>query len=163
MFASSRQILSICTPSSSPARTSRPSHRGASSARASRPLRFVLGLTFACALVSLAPTDALAAKVLTIDSVPIDASLSLGEIEKRIKAAGTKRGWKSKTIAPGHIEAVIHVRTHIAKVDIKFDTTSYSIFYKDSKNLKYKEGKIHRAYNNWVTNLKNDIEVELSF
>lgn len=107
--------------------------------------------------------EAQAAKVLTIENAPIEATLSLAEIKKRIIAAGAKRGWRAKEVAPGHLEAMIHVRTHTAKVDIRFDTKSYSIFYKDSTNLKYKNGKIHRAYNNWVTNLSNDIQLELSF
>ena len=38
-------------------------------------------------------------------------------------------------------------------VDIVFDTSKYSITYKESSNLDYKNHKIHRNYNRWVANL----------
>ncbi len=136
---------------------------GGRAAKAASGLVLALSIFSFVAILSLAPSAAQAAKVLTIDAAPIGATLSLAEIEKRIKVAGNKRGWRSKTIAPGHIEAMIHVRTHTATVDIKFDTAAYSIYYKDSTNLDYKDGKIHRAYNNWVTNLSKDIMMELNY
>lgn len=119
-----------------------------------------IALVFAVALSS---GEAEAAKILTIEDAPIEGNLSLSQIKEKIITAGKKRGWRTKEIAPGHLEAIIHVRTHMAKVDIKFDQKSYSISYKDSTNLDHKPGKIHRAYNNWVTNLNNDIQLELSY
>jgi hypothetical protein len=126
------------------------------------PLFAVLvGLTMAT--VTLSSSEASAARVLNFENVPITAKLSVDQVKKGIIKAGMPRGWKMKESGPGELTALIHVRTHTAIVTINYSAESYSITYKDSTNLKYKNGKIHRAYNNWVTNLKNDIDLELSF
>jgi hypothetical protein len=58
------------------------------------------------------------------------------------------------------------VRTHQIVVDIPVSDGKFSIFYKDSVNMKYalEDGKkvIHPQYNNWVANLLGDVRSELS-
>jgi len=66
-------------------------------------------------------------------------------------------------IGPGHLEAQILVRSHEAKVDIFYDEAMYSIIYKDSVNLKYDNGLIHKNYNKWIRNLDIDIQRTLSY
>ena len=68
------------------------------------------------------------------------------------------RGWIVKKIEPGQLEATIYVRSHMAQVTIDYTASGYSIRYKDSTNLGYKDGKIHRNYNKWVQNLNMDIQ-----
>ncbi len=62
-----------------------------------------------------------------------------------------------KSIAPGHILGVLHLRSHVAKVDITFDTKTFNIQYKDSVNLDYKTedgaNTIHSNYNGWIHRL----------
>jgi hypothetical protein len=58
---------------------------------------------------------------------------------------------------------VLYIRSHVATVDIYFGTTSYSIIYKDSVNLDYKDGRIHRNYNKWVQNLNSDIQSKIPY
>lgn len=126
------------------------------------PVLFVLvGLIFSS--ITLSSNEAAAAKVVNIENQPITAKLSLPEISKSILKAGTGRGWKMKETGPGEITAKINVRTHSATIVITYSQTSYSITYKDSTNLKYKNGKIHRNYNKWINFLKTDIDLELSF
>ena len=86
---------------------------------------------------------------------------SLQEVKTAIVDAGRARGWTVKDIAPGHLEAELRVRDHAAVVDIKYSTTSYSITYKDSKDLHYDGTKIHPNYNGWIQNLQRDIEKRL--
>lgn len=92
---------------------------------------------------------------------PISGNPSMSAVEGAIKQAGAKRKWAMKVIAPGHIQAMQASRGLMAQVDIKFSRTSYSITYLSSDKLKYKDGKIHKRYNNWVANLSSDIQLAL--
>ena len=115
------------------------------------------------AAITVQSSEATAADIVNVEDFPIKVSHPMAEVELRIKKAGARRGWKMKGVGPGELEAFIFVRTHMAKVTIAFSQVAFSIRYLDSINLKHKPGKIHSAYNRWVTNLKNDIDVELSF
>jgi hypothetical protein len=46
-------------------------------------------------------------------------------------------------------------------VDIRYDTSSYDITYRDSHNLDYDGEKIHSNYNGWIQNLDDAIQNEL--
>jgi hypothetical protein len=87
--------------------------------------------------------------------------LSINDVEKAILSATQKRGWSSRVVKPGLIEASISVRTHRATIEIPYSSSSYSINYKSSENLDYDDGSIHRNYNNWVINLSRTIQGEL--
>jgi hypothetical protein len=67
-----------------------------------------------------------------------------------------------KPIEPGLIEGTLLLRTHMAKVNIKYDTSSYSITYKESSNLDYDGTNIHKNYNGWIQNLDKGIRSQLS-
>lgn len=132
-----------------------------------RPVKFsalfllMLGLTLSG--ITLSSSAASAAPVVNYEDQPVAASLTADQVKKGIMKAGKKRGWTVKETGPGELTAMISVRTHTATVTIPYSSTSYSILYKDSTNLKYKNGKIHRNYNKWITFLKTDIDLELSF
>jgi hypothetical protein len=87
---------------------------------------------------------------------------SLAEVQKAILSAIQERGWSSRIVNPGLIEASILVRTHSATVEIQYTKSTYSITYKASENLKYRRGRIHRNYNGWVARLARAIQAELS-
>ena len=53
------------------------------------------------------------------------------------------------------------LRDHVAVVDVRYTATTYSITYKDSTNLNYRDGQIHKNYNGWIENLDRDIRNEL--
>lgn len=86
----------------------------------------------------------------------------MAKIAKAITAAGTKLGWRMAQREPGHIVGTLHVRSHLAVVDIAYNHATYSITYKDSRNLKYDGAKIHSQYNNWIKNLDQAIQGELT-
>ena len=114
----------------------------------------------------VAPTSTLArTDILNIENSPITSTqpLSLLDVERAIIEGSRVRGWQPRVIEPGHIEAVLYIRSHTAKVDIHFDTKAYSITYKDSFNLDYKNGRIHRNYNKWVRNLNSDIQSKIPY
>lgn len=116
----------------------------------------------ACATLIIAATVANArTEIVDIENAPIPAALSSAQVENAIVTGMTTRGWVPKVIAPGHVEARLLIRSHMVAVDIEFRETTYSITYKDSDNLKYKNGKIHRNYNRWVANLNLDLQRSL--
>ena len=103
--------------------------------------------------------------ILNIENSPINSTqeLTVDDVERAIIEGARVRGWQPRVVEPGHIEAVLYIRSHVATVDIYFGTTSYSINYKDSVNLDYKDGRIHRNYNKWVQNLNSDIQSKIPY
>jgi caspase domain-containing protein len=99
--------------------------------------------------------------VLNFSDVPIKENVAMENVTKAIQAGAYKKGWKTRVVKPGEIEAEIVSRKRMVKVRINYNTKNYSISYLDSKNLKYDGTKIHRTYNSWVANLKKNIDASL--
>jgi hypothetical protein len=102
-----------------------------------------------------------------VDKAPVVTgakSPSLADIGEAIKRAGVGLGWAMKEQQPGKIVATLALRTHLAVVNIDYDTAAYSINYADSSELKYDaaKGTIHKNYNGWIQNLNNAIRAQLS-
>jgi len=99
-----------------------------------------------------------------VQNAPVVASraLSMTEVEQSIRVAGAGLGWQMVPRGAGSVEGTLLLRTHRAVVDIKYDTKSYSIKYKDSSNLQYDGSTIHPNYNGWVQNLDKAIRASLS-
>ncbi len=89
-------------------------------------------------------------------------SLSASQVRDAIARAGASLGWQMKDMGPNLLQGTLHLRTHVAVVDIPYSTKEYSIIYKNSVNLKAEDGKIHKNYNGWITNLKNGINNQLA-
>jgi len=101
---------------------------------------------------------------LAISQAPIAASHSTSEVESAILSALAGRGWQVAEKTPGKIVATIDVRgRHSAKIAVLYSAASFSIDYVDSTGLEYDAEKktIHRNYNRWVANLRNDINMKL--
>jgi hypothetical protein len=75
-----------------------------------------------------------------------------------IERAADELGWIARRMGPGEIAAKKVVRGHVAIVSIHYDLDQFSIQYKRSNGLKYKEGEIHRTYNIWVQTLSSQIQ-----
>lgn len=101
-------------------------------------------------------------EIVDIEDAAIPQDLSLAQVQKAITTGTADRGWIPKVLGSGHIEARLYIRSHTAVVDIVFDESKYSITYKDSKNLNYRDGKIHRNYNRWVANLSQALQRSLA-
>lgn len=84
------------------------------------------------------------------------------DIKRAIVTAGASLGWQMKETSPGNIEATLILRKHMAKVDIPYSKTGYSIIYKDSMELFYDGTSIHTNYNGWIQNLDRAIKNSLS-
>ncbi|MDZ7805003.1 hypothetical protein [Thiohalophilus sp.] len=101
--------------------------------------------------------------VMNVDdaAISLQNEPSIEQVEKAIIRAGASLGWNIKKLAPGKMEGRLMLRSHVAVVDITYDTKSYSIEYKDSTNLDYDGTNIHSNYNGWVQNLNRNIQQEL--
>jgi hypothetical protein len=87
--------------------------------------------------------------------------LTADQVRDGIVKAGTGLGWVMTPVSPGLISGRLALREHVAVVDVQYSATLYSIRYKDSTNLNYRDGQIHRNYNGWIENLDRDIRSEL--
>ncbi|GAA5215107.1 hypothetical protein ACFSJ3_01490 [Corallincola platygyrae] len=99
--------------------------------------------------------------VANLEGEQIPSGLTEAQFVKAVTEAGHLRGWVIKKESDGHLVGDIQVRSHYAAVDINYSASEYSITYKDSENLKYDGERIHRKYNQWISNLNLDIQKEL--
>lgn len=98
------------------------------------------------------------ATIVTNSDKPANAT----DVKKAILRAGTSLGWNMKEENPGHIIGTLHLRTHMAQIDIKYSPSSYSITYRDSQNLNYDGTNIHGNYNGWVQRLQQNIQSQMN-
>jgi hypothetical protein len=100
------------------------------------------------------------------EPLAVPAGLKLEQVAKAIKASLVGRAWTVTSEDPGHIVSTLNVREHMAKIDIVYDLQTIRIKYLDSGELMYAEKKgqrvIHRNYLNWIANLRNDINRNLT-
>lgn len=94
----------------------------------------------------------------TQHDLPASAQISEEKVKQVIVAALQKREWTVLRQSPQLVQAEITVRNqYYAAIDIRYTRNSYAINYRDSRDLGYKDGKIHRNYNRWVSMLDRDI------
>ncbi|NNM58893.1 MAG: hypothetical protein HKM04_03680 [Legionellales bacterium] len=93
---------------------------------------------------------------------PIPDGLTTQQIQHDIRSAGIQRQWVINSVKPGVMEGRLDWRSYYVDVEIPYTKTSYSILYKNSANLNYHNGEIHRAYNKWVTMLNRDIQAQFA-
>jgi hypothetical protein len=98
--------------------------------------------------------------------IPVPAGLDAKAVATSIRLGGAQRGWLVTRQDPGAMELTLNIRTHMAKLGVKYDTQSIQLTYLESTNLDYEEKKgnryIHRNYPKWVNNLVNDITMQLA-
>lgn len=87
--------------------------------------------------------------------------LTADQVKLAIMRAGATLGWQIKEVQPFLLEGTLHLRTHMAQVNIPYSAERYSIVYKDSSNLQYDGKNIHTNYNGWVQNLNKAIQVQM--
>lgn len=126
----------------------------------SKLLKVIIPSAWAVLLIACSPLP-----IQNVDNAPINVSSTnydLSDVTKAIQRAGAGLGWQMKEATPGHIVGTLYLRTHVAIVDITYTLDDYSINYKSSSNLNYDPSgnTIHKAYNGWIQNLTNAINVQ---
>ncbi|MEB2344012.1 MAG: hypothetical protein OZ948_04675 [Deltaproteobacteria bacterium] len=96
-------------------------------------------------------------------SVTLPEAKTEAETAHAIKLAGARLGWEMVDDGPGLMTGTLHLRKHVAVVEIHYDADSYQIQYKDSEALMHQGDKIHRNYNRWVNNLSEEIKSALGY
>lgn len=118
------------------------------------------------AVATVAASGCRTAPVHNVNGAPIvptgSTDVTMEQVKNAIIRAGAGLGWQMKPIERGHILGVLYLRSHVAKVDIRYDSETYSITYKDSTNLEYQDGKIHSNYNGWIQNLDTAIRNQIT-
>ncbi|MHC8494959.1 hypothetical protein ACTU44_19865 [Thalassospira sp. SM2505] len=117
-------------------------------------------LKLAAVAIVLVALGACTATVQNFSNQPFPSDvekLSMAEIEATIIETASARDWIVQRESEGHLKATYNPRSHSAEVAIAFDQKKYSIIYVDSANLNYNGTQIHRNYNRWVNNLRQDI------
>lgn len=87
--------------------------------------------------------------------------LTADQVRSAIVRAGSGLGWAMTPTDPGLVTGRLALRGHTAVVDVRYTAKNYSIMYKDSSNLDYRDGQIHKNYNGWIENLDRDIRANL--
>lgn len=90
-----------------------------------------------------------------------------GQVRQAFITGTAGRGWTYTQAGDGKLLANLVVRNkHTVSAEIVYSGDKFSVTYVGSVNMNYelKEGKhiIHPNYNNWVTNMLNDVRVELT-
>lgn len=128
-------------------------------------MSFRLAMILILGLTTVAMLGCRTAPVYDVADAPVVANKSgytLDDVRNAIMRAGSMLGWQMNEVDPNTIEGTLHLRSHMAQVEIPFSEETYSILYKDSSNLNYDGKIIHRNYNGWIQNLDRAIKVQLS-
>jgi len=83
------------------------------------------------------------------------------QVRSAVVRAGSGLGWQMTPVDPGLVSGRLALRGHVAVIDVRYSPKDFSITYKDSTNLDYANGQIHKNYNGWIENLNNGIRREL--
>ena len=127
-------------------------------------MKKIVKITLSALLTALVVTGCgTAAQIKDVPAQSVTSKISQKDVYKSIIRAGMSRGWDMKKISSGLVEATYAKRKFTVTVSINYTATNYTISYKSSQGLKYNEEKktIHRNYNSWVNNLKNQINSEV--
>jgi hypothetical protein len=90
------------------------------------------------------------------------------QTEQTILDTLPQHGWVAESVQPGRIVAFLALRTHLLRVEIRYDEHQVAIYYVNSDNLKAHveaDGQVyaHPAVNRWSQNLARDIGIALSY
>ena len=96
------------------------------------------------------------------EQLSLNPPVSAEHVKLAIVQTAIRRGWTVRDVNAQQVQADILVRnTFYAAVDVDYSASGYRINYRDSRELNYQDGKIHRNYNRWVNALDSDILREL--
>lgn len=106
------------------------------------------------------------APIHNVTDAPVNANVenhTAADVKKAIFRAGAGLGWHIKESGPGKLIGTLHLRKHMAKIDIPYTKDGYSLLYSDSNQLNYnsERGEIHKNYNGWIQNLDQAIQSQL--
>ena len=103
--------------------------------------------------------------IMNVTDTPVvttgDKPIAADQVRNAIISGGNGLGWVMTPVSPGLVSGTLKLRNHLAVVDVRYTAKTFSIAYKDSTNLDYQNGQIHKNYNGWIENLDREIRNEL--
>lgn len=91
----------------------------------------------------------------------LPAGASVDAVADDLNRSLKGRGWDITAATPGHIDATLHAREHMAAIRIAYDERQVTFSYVDSSNLEYvvENGvaSVHHNYYNWINYLGSDV------
>lgn len=121
-------------------------------------MRLFLALTSVLFLLAACKT----VPVYTVENAEIFTSSgkkpTLAQVRKAIIQGAVSKTWSIKELNANTIVARVGKKNIEVVVTIEYSRERYSIRYRDSTNLSYRDGKIRTKYNFWVTKLRARIE-----
>ena len=123
-----------------------------------------IGLALALSLVLAFIAACTSRPIHNVSDAPVVTSgkaATMPEMQAAIVRAGTSLGWQMTPVRPGLVAGRLDLRTHMAMVDVSYDTRTYNIRYRESTGLDADGANIHKNYNGWIQNLDRNIRAEL--
>ena len=112
-------------------------------------------------LVSLVFFSGCGKAIYSVKKEVVPTKITVKQMKSAIISAANERGWTVKNVSDGVIHTTYYRGKYMAKLEVTYSASTYSINYLKSKNLKYDGQKIHGTYNKWVKNLENTIDRKL--
>jgi len=92
----------------------------------------------------------------------IPPGLTQSQVEQAILTALQNRRWTVLERQPGLVVAsILQRQRYRAVIEIPYSARGYQIRHRSSENLDYRNGRIHRTYNNWIVHLDRSIQQAL--
>ena len=127
-----------------------------------------LGVVFLALLLGSGPAWAGTDPLYNPDPIPVSDNKNLERVKSDIHKALLDKDWQVKHLGPGHLEAKQVAtgkgdKVYVAVIDVKYDTKTVRITYKESKGLEYNKEKneIDSRYTRWVRKLEKEIRKRL--
>lgn len=98
----------------------------------------------------------------TANSIQLPPGMTIEAVKRGVRKALFIKDWQIREVTLGEIQAQFKKgEKYMLAVDMKYDTKSVSIAYKDSVGLNYADGLIHKTYNERIRDLEKAIRAEL--
>lgn len=90
--------------------------------------------------------------------------VTLAQMRSTIEKTAQDLGWQLSDVQPGSFTAKQEwgATKHNIVCGVVYDEKSFSIRYKDSKNMSFNGSSIHHTYNDMVTALRDNIKTNVS-
>lgn len=127
--------------------------------------RFIKLAFFTLAIFGLAACSRLQPVQVIHQQVPpapqTQGTLSASDLRPALVRALVRSKWTIEQDEPNRLLARLDFRGHSAAITLDYVAERYDIRYRDSKELGYQDGKIHKRYNALVKRLDRVIQQEI--
>ncbi len=127
-----------------------------------------VGAVFLVLLLSAGPAWAGADPLYNPDPIAVPGGKNLERVKTDVHKALLDKDWQVRPLGPGHFEAKQvdtgkKDKVYVAVIDVKYDTKTVRITYKESKGLEYNKEKneIDSRYTRWVRKLEKEVRKRL--